>query len=252
MSCTRFGPALAAHAAGAAIEPAAERHLGECAACRRMLDTQVQLLAELDGELGRTLSLSASSDFAARAARQARDAGEATAHPWIPVPVWAGLGVAAVILLAISIPQTPGNDPAFRPFDRPRAVPGLVEGRPKTEATVPRAGDVLLNAESTASPKLPPSGARRAAPRRSTTHSPGVRPTVGAEPPVIVEPSRAMAIHRLRELMTEGRLDEKMLPPPATPETVLAELTIAPLQIAEIRVRDVEIAGRPPAAPERQ
>ena len=53
---------------------------------------------------------------------------------------------------------------------------------------------------------------------------------------------------RLRELMTQGRLNEKMLPPPVTPEAALAELTIAPLEIAEIRVPDVEIVSRPPAA----
>ena len=73
-----------------------------------------------------------------------------------------------------------------------------------------------------------------------------------SDPPVIVEPSRALAIQRLRELMTQGRLDEKMLPPPVTPEAALAELTIAPLEIAEIRVPDVEIVSRPPAAPQRQ
>jgi len=82
----------------------------------------------------------------------------------------------------------------------------------------------------------------RRAPRRSAD----------VEPPVIVEPERALAIQRLRELMTQGRLDEKMLPPPVSPEAALAELTIAPLEIAEIRVPDVAIVSRPPAAPQRQ
>ena len=79
-----------------------------------------------------------------------------------------------------------------------------------------------------------------------------MRRSADVEPPVIVEPARALAIARLRELMTQGRLDEKMLPPPVTPEAALAELTIAPLEIAEIRVPDVEIVSRPPAAPQRQ
>lgn len=69
---------------------------------------------------------------------------------------------------------------------------------------------------------------------------------------MIVEPARALAIQRLRELMTQGRLDEQTLPPERTPEAAFAELTIAPLEIVEIRVPDVEIVGRPPAAPERQ
>ena len=63
MSCKRFGPAIAAHAGGAALEPAAERHLGECAACRQLLDTQARLLAELDAELGRSLSIDVSPGF---------------------------------------------------------------------------------------------------------------------------------------------------------------------------------------------
>jgi hypothetical protein len=65
---------------------------------------------------------------------------------------------------------------------------------------------------------------------------------------VIVEPSRALAILRLRELMTEGRLDGDMLPPPRPPETVLAELIIAPLEVSDIKVPDVEIVSRQPAA----
>ena len=73
MSCERFGTAIAAHAAGAAIDPATARHLSGCAACRRLLDTQAQMLAELDAELGRSLSLTASPDFVARVARAARD-----------------------------------------------------------------------------------------------------------------------------------------------------------------------------------
>jgi hypothetical protein len=74
----------------------------------------------------------------------------------------------------------------------------------------------------------------------------------GHDPPVIVEPSRALAIQRLRDLMTEGSLDGQMLPPPVTPEASLAELAIAPLKVAEIRVPDVQTVSRSPAAPQRQ
>ena len=91
MSCERFGTAIAAHAAGADLDPAAARHLSGCAACRGLLDRQAQMLAELDAELGRSLSISASPDFAARVARAAVDAGAAPARRWIPTPVWTGL-----------------------------------------------------------------------------------------------------------------------------------------------------------------
>ncbi len=88
MSCERFRPALTAHAAGAALEPAAERHLGECAACRQLLDTQARLLAELDAELGRSLSIAASPGFAAKVARSARRRQSAGA----PLDSRAGVG----------------------------------------------------------------------------------------------------------------------------------------------------------------
>jgi hypothetical protein len=73
-----------------------------------------------------------------------------------------------------------------------------------------------------------------------------------SEPPVLVDPRQALALERLRVLMTQGRLDGKMLPAPVTPEAALADLTIAPLEIDEIQVPGVEIVGQPPAAPQRQ
>ena len=129
MSCKQFRPAIAAHAGGAPLAAATARHLAECAACRRTLDSQVQLLAELDGELERTLSIAASPDFAASVARQARDAGELKAQRWIPAALWAGMGLAAVIVLAV---WTGG---AFRPFDWLRGAPSAVEEPLKPEAT---------------------------------------------------------------------------------------------------------------------
>jgi hypothetical protein len=196
-----------------------------------MLETQVQLLAEFDAELGRTLSISASPDFAVRVARQARDAGEARGQRWIPAPMFAGLGVAAAIVLAVWVRQAPVSDTEVF--------------HPKAEATRPRAEDVVLKPEPTEVPEATPSDVPLSAVRHTPTYSPDRKRIASVEPPVIVEPSRALAIQRLRELMTDGRLDQKMLPPPATPETVLAELSIAPLEIADIRVRDVEIVGRP-------
>jgi hypothetical protein len=275
MSCERFRPALAAHAAGAAFEPAAERHLGECAACRQLLDTQARLLAELDAELGRTLSIELSPGFAANVARSALEAGSAPERRWIPGTLWASLAAAAVIVLAVWIS-------GFRP--KPEATQTTSEGiqrtpgaaqtstagvRMKPDAARAASENLRLHpgGRGTASPnaRLKPkrvltgqslrhdcvaSGFSRKAATQACA-SPATR-LPSPEPPVIVEPERALAIQRLRELMTEGRLDETMLPPPVTPEAALAELSIAPLAVAEIRVPDVEIVGRPPAAPERQ
>ena len=122
-----------------------------------------------------------------------------------------------------------------------------------------RPSDLHLNAESVdvASVVKPesvvgPTTAVSSARSRTSPPVAAARRTPDGDPPVIVEAERALAIQRLRELMMQGRLDEKMLPPPVTPEAALAELSIAPLEIAEIRVPDVEIVGRPPAAPQRQ
>jgi hypothetical protein len=256
MSCERFGTAIAAHAAGAAIDPAAARHLSGCEACRRRLETQARALAELDAELGRSLSITASPDFATRVARAAREARSAPAQRWVPAPAWAGLGVAAAIVLAVWISRPPVTD-------SPR-----VADASRTAAGPARPEDVRLRAEATQTQeKLAQTQRRLTPPRAATTPdcvASGFSRKAAAqacargtqlpssEPPVIVEPERALAIARLRELMTEGRLNEKQLPPPVTPEAALAELTIAPLEVAEIRVPDVEIVGRPPAAPQRQ
>ena len=251
MSCERFGSAIAAHAAGAALDPAAGRHIAGCEACRRLLDRQAQMLAELDAELGRSLSLTASPDFVARVARGARDAGATPVRRWIPAPVWAGAGVAAAILLAVWIGD-------FRL--KPEATQTIREGvQRRPEAARTSSADVRLKPETvqtrgSLAPGCVASGVSRKAATGGCRAAPlaAARRPVSADPPVIVEPERALAIARLRELMTQGRLNEKMLPPPVTPEAALAELTIAPLEIAEIRVPDVEIVGRPPAAPERQ
>ena len=63
---------------------------------------------------------------------------------------------------------------------------------------------------------------------------------------MIVDASQARAIARLRELLSAGRLNEKMLPPEPSHDT--AELAVAPLEIPEIMVPDVEFAGRPPGS----
>ena len=249
MSCERFRPALAAHAAGAALEPAAERHLGECAACRQLLDTQARLLAELDAELGRSLSITASPDFTARVVRSTRNAG-APAPRWMPARVWAGLALAAAIVLAVWIRPAPVSDAgqAVDAGSRPAAPapPPTEDFRLKAEATHTQ-GRLTQTREPAVGPRSSAVGPGSLDPGR-----PAPRRPAHVNPPVIVEPERRLAIERLRELMTQGRLDEQMLPPPLTPEASLAELAIKPLEVAEIRVPDVRIVSRPPAAPQRQ
>lgn len=266
MSCERFHAALAAHAAGGDLDAATARHLGDCAACRALLEAQHGVLAELDAELGRTLSIAASPDFVARIAQATSETRSHSPRWGFPAPLLAGLGVAAVVLLAVwvrqPVVQDQGPAAAFRPFDKLRGVPSTVEGRLKAEATQP--------VERSTARATPPSTARVASAGVASTpvasgrvppvRVPPARVASGfsrkavaqSDPPVIVEASRALALQRLRELNAQGRLDGKALPPAVTPETALAELTVAPLAVADISIPDVEIVNRPPTAPQRQ
>ena len=245
MSCERFRPAIAAHAGGAELDAGAARHLSGCAACRGLLDAQRLALAELDAELGRSLAITASPDFVAKVSRAAGEIRPVPARPWLPAPVWTGLALAAAIVFALWLRQ-----PAETDFARPEGVQSSAEPAPpqsfrlKPEATPPSKEGARSIEKDVASG----SGGQR----RSVVAQRSVVGPTSADPPVIVDPRRALALERLRELTAARRLDEKMLPPPVTPQAALAELTIAPLAIAEIQVPDVEIVGRPPAAPQRQ
>jgi len=261
MSCERFRPALAAHAGGADLDVAAAQHLSACATCRRLVETQRQVLAELDAELGRSLSIAASPDFAARVVRAARNIDTVPARRGIPAPVWAGLGVAAAIALAVWV----GADFRLKPEATqttsdgtrrsPEAAPTSTTDVRLKPGTVQTPGSAAPECVASGFSRKAANGGCRAAPlgalRPDMQPRPGSR-RLNPDPPVIVEPARALAIQRLRELMTQGRLDEQTLPPPVTPEASLAELAIAPLEVTEIRVPDVQIVSRPPAAPQRQ
>ena len=138
---------------------------------------------------------------------------------------------AAVILLAVFVRQSAPVDPA-----RPPDVPLKAQPAQAVARTLPPEPGGEASAQAGNRPRI----TAKAKP-------------ASADPPVIVEPARAQAILRLRELMIAGRLDGDMLPPPRTPEAALAELIVAPLGVPEIKVPDVEIVNRQSAAPsERQ
>jgi hypothetical protein len=229
MPCERFRKAITAHAAGADLTGAAADHLVACESCRTRIARHRWVLAEVDAELARMLSVGATPEFVARVTASAAAAGRRTIS-WRPAAAWIGVAAAAAIVMAF-----------FMRSDAPAPQPGAAS-RLAEAAPAP-----------TAAPSLPastePSAVRHAtAARRS---QPGSSPRVAVvrrveEPPVIVDASQARAIARLRELFSAGRLNEKMLPPERSHET--AELAVAPLEIPEIKVPDVEFAGRPPGS----
>ena len=244
MSCERFHGAIAAHAAGAALEAAAASHLGTCATCVARLDRQRRLLNEVDLELGELASVTASPGFVARATSRAPAGGRRTVA-WRPAAVWAGLAAAAAILLGIALRDpSSGPQPAV-PVGS--AVPGApspapLEAPARTDASpAPRTAERRV---AQASPARRMAGGRPAVPARS-----GGPTAAAAEPVVIVDPDQVRAIARLRELVHAGRLTEAMLPAPAP--HVASELTVLPLEIPEIRVPSIDggAAAPEPAAP---
>ena len=258
MSCERFRAAITAHAAGAEIDGAAARHLDACAACRQRFATQQQFLAELDGELQRSLSVSASPEFAARVTRATQGGvTRAARRPWVPTAAWAGLAMAAAIVLAVWVGRVAlneGTQAAFRLKPEATKSQGAEATRSQgAEATRSRGAEATTTGNERAEARVPTSAA---APSPSRHGASAFRRKSAApaplDPPVIVEPTQLRAIARLRELVVAGRLKEDMLPPVRTPEAALAELAIAPLEVAEIRVGDVEIVNRPPAAPDER
>src|SRR5215213_6165051 len=100
MSCERYRPAIAAHAAGDTIAGAAAQHLGSCAACRRRLETGRQLLAEVDAELRHALAPGASPEFAPRVIASVDTGSASRSRRWLPA-AWAGFAAAAAIAAVV-------------------------------------------------------------------------------------------------------------------------------------------------------
>ncbi|MGH9372084.1 MAG: hypothetical protein ACRD15_11195 [Vicinamibacterales bacterium] len=221
MSCERFSEAITDHAAGAPIDPGAAAHLAVCRGCRRVFEEERRLLSDVDGQLQRSLAVTASPDFAARVIAGVRTTptGLSLWNAWSM-----GAAAAAVIALGLYL---------FWPMERQRQAvspPALVSSAP---ATLPRSPEVI--ARSTPAPHVhssPPISGRAAATRRIGSGAPA-----GREPEVIVPATRARALARLRELVGSGVLDEATLPAGSAP----AELVVAPLTIPQIRMsRDPE------------
>ena len=229
MSCERFRDALAGHAAGEDLRGAAAAHIAACESCRAEVDRRRVLLAEVDAELSRTLAMTASPEFVARV-RSSVSAIPSRSVVWRPAVAWGGLAAAAAIAM-VAFLRTPA--PAPPPDAPPRSA---AAGPAPTAAVSPPAAAVPATA-----------AVGRTAARRSHSRSPHVAAARHAgEPTVLIDPSQARAIARLRDLVNAGRLNGTMLPPERPHEAT--ELAVAPLEIPEIKTPGVEVAGRPPGS----
>jgi hypothetical protein len=241
MSCERFREALSRHAAGDGIDGAAAAHLEGCRACAARLDLQRRLLSEVDGELERALTIDASPELVARVIARSRGARDAA---WRVRAAWAGLAAAAALAVGVYLRA---------PVDAPSPAPASVR-QSSASPESSNAGGVQASAAPKSAPTAAAAGSARgsvtsgSADRRVTApdrhrqlQAPRAAAKSPAEPDVLVQPDQARAIARLRELLTQGRLTEQMLPPVHPHEA--AELSVAPLRIADIAVPDVDSAG---------
>lgn len=228
MSCERFREAIAGDAAGGDVSGAAAAHIACCESCRAAVERRRVLLAEVDAEFARTLAMTASPQFVARVTAQAAAAAAPGWTPWRPALAGIGLAAAAAIAL-LSWARAPAPAVSPVPRDSAVAVPAPAPAPAIAAISTPRQIDR-------------PPAVRRSRPRppRQQAAAPSIQDPA---PSVIVGPEQIRAISRLRELLREGRLTAKMLPPEPTHGAV--ELTVAPLQIPEITVPEIESLGRP-------
>ena len=236
MSCERFREAIAGHAAGEDISGAAAAHITSCESCRAEVERRRRLLAEVDAELSRTLSLSASPDFVARVTSSVSSIPSRSVV-WRPAVAWGGLAAAAAIA-TVAFLRAPAPAPQLD------APPKSASAGPAPIAAV----STPAAAVSTPAAAVPATAAaRRTAARRSHSRSLHVTaPRPAGEPPVVIDPAQARAIARFRELVNAGRLNGTLLPPERPHDAT--ELAVAPLEIPEIKMPGVEFAGRPPGS----
>jgi hypothetical protein len=243
MSCQRFREAIARHAAGVEPDRQTAAHLAACEQCRGLLEMQRQLLAEVDAELQRHLSVTASPEFAGAVTRAVRASHTRPARAWVPAAIWAGVAAAAALLAVVLLtsggspasPQRAAMDPAATGPGRSAPSPGS-SGAPQREA-------------GAASGRRRPDHAL-AKPARARTVRIRSVPARAAELPVVVDPTLALAIDRLRDLVAQGRLTEDVLPQPRT-AAALVELSIPPLEVPDLKLPG-ETAGEAAAPRERQ
>src|SRR5690348_9019308 len=109
MSCERFREAIASHAAGADLEGQAAAHLLICESCAERLDLQRLLLADVDAELDRALSITASPELVTRVIARA----DTPSRPgvWRPTAAWAGLAAAAALAVGMYL-RAPVSTPS--------------------------------------------------------------------------------------------------------------------------------------------
>ena len=125
MSCSEWETRIALHIEGDAVDAAVDRHLGECAACRRFAAGLRESQAALEDLAVEALDPAALAAVRARVLAEL-DRPKKSAWAW----VWSMAGAAALLLLLTVVTvQVPGPVTLVRPPAAPRA-PQAIDPQP--------------------------------------------------------------------------------------------------------------------------
>jgi hypothetical protein len=204
------------HAAGASLPPSVGDHVGVCAECTAVLETERRLLAEVDDVLGGVRDSHPSPAFVARV----RALAVAPASPrWSPPQLFWAAAALALALTPVALRLAAPPQPSVPSADR------------SPRASAPSAPVMLAS--------VPPS---------NPTPAPSRRPRRRAAPPAepIVPSGQETLIVRFAALVDSGAVearaptesDVSQSPLPSPQELYLPPLSLAPLEADEAPSED--------------
>jgi hypothetical protein len=185
--------------------------------------------SQFDRDLTRLLSIAPSPEFAARVRQGIRD-GHAAGHArstW-----WLGVAAAAALTLLAMIAAR-----AWRMDDAPR------EARTAPDVVLPAVA-AAPQVQETSTP-APRQRRRETKPARVASGAAETAAAARPRPGVLVSRDQLRAIARLQELIVNGELTEKNLPPVGGAPGAATEIQPAPLTVAPLTMPAVEIVAGP-------
>jgi hypothetical protein len=220
MSCERYAQAIADHACGSDLAPAAAAHLDSCMRCAAAFEVQRRALEDLDAELQRAVAIDPSPAFAP-AVRAGIDGASPGGYQlaWLAAPLGIGAALAIAVLLG-----APGDRPAA-----PVTSSTPVAGPPPATFTRATPAHSAPAPAPVRAPAVPMSERAIVEPRR---RSPVQSPSAGHE--VIVPPDQARALARYMALVRRGGIDAAALVQPPAELQAPADLVVDPLTVAPI------------------
>jgi anti-sigma factor RsiW len=233
MPCENYREALI-DAAAAKSEPTRElrSHLDACGSCRAAFAEEQQLFAAIDTGL----RVAANAEVPASLLPRVRDQlieRPASSHSWIPA--FAGVGIAAALVVALVLARNPARDGA--------------EQNPQAIST---AHNVLPTVNQPAIPGGAPLETGHTARKHARVWAVKTAPAGHAaslEAEVLIPAGQKHAIDVLLNRMQEGDLQADVLPADR-PEKPLRTLEVSPLEISPIEIKPLPEVSMQTVSPE--